>query len=149
MVAEDADISVNSVNTPKHRVAKDTLCRYRCRCKYTEHGNRRYSITVFRIPLSEYHTHNRPSSLRGILCIFHDFGGGNLITLWCCKPYTTFACITYRLQHEAGRCYLVVTAQTAWFRIALVHWHFTRSAVPESNVHAQGYIWNAQSQSTF
>jgi len=47
MVADDADISVNSVTTPKHRVVKDVLCRYRCRCKYTEDGNRRYSITVF------------------------------------------------------------------------------------------------------
>jgi hypothetical protein len=148
MVAEEAEISVNSVTTPKHRVAKDALCRHRCRCKYTEHGNRRYGITVFRIPLSEYHIRKRPSSLRDILCILRDFGGGDRITLWCCRPYTTFACITYRLQHEAGRCYLVVTAQTAWFRIAFVHWHFTRSAGPESNAHAHCYILNAQSQST-
>jgi len=95
---------------------------------------RRYSITVFRILLSEYHIHKSPNSLRDILCILHDSRGGHCIPLRCCKPYTTFACITYRLPREAGRCYLVATAQTAWFRIAFVRCHFTWSAGPDSNV---------------
>ena len=134
MVADDADMSVNTVTTPKHCVVKDALCRYRCRCKYTVDENRRYSITVFRILLSENHIHKSPNSLRAILCILHDFHAGDCIMLRCCTPYTTFACSTYRFQHEAGHCYLVATAHTAWFRIAFVHWHFTWSAGPDSHV---------------
>jgi hypothetical protein len=81
MVADDADMSVNNVTKLEHRVVKDALCRYRCRCRYTEDGNRRYSITVFPILLSEYHIHKRPRSLRDVLCILHDFRGGDCITL--------------------------------------------------------------------
>jgi hypothetical protein len=85
-------------------------------CRYTTDRNRWYSIILFRILLSKYHIPKITDSFSDILRICYNFRGENCVSLTRCTPYITFACITYRLQHEAGR-YLAATA----YRVPFVH----------------------------
>jgi hypothetical protein len=125
-------MSVYSGTTPKHRVVKVALCNGPCAdTPKTEIDDTASYIFVYYCLNT---TCLRVLTVSEILVFFTTSAEKTLISLTRCTPYIIFACITYRLQREAGRCYLAATTQTGGFRVPFVHWYFTWSAGPDSNV---------------